>query len=77
MIASEPKFDPYSGTWAIIKARSEKRLEEYTRRLETAIDMEITTNLRGRIAELRNILGIADHETEHQETTGHSPDYSV
>lgn len=53
------EIDFRSETWRAIEARCEKRLEDFRRKNDGQLNTEQTAHLRGRIAELKDLLTLA------------------
>lgn len=54
---SNERIDPYSSTWLAIREHAQRRIEELVGQNETeGLPPDKTENIRGRIAELRQIL---------------------
>lgn len=54
------KIDKYSGTWAAIQEHARARIEALRDELERTADNEESQMIRGAIAELRDLLKLAD-----------------
>lgn len=54
------KDEVHSAIWAKIKAHLEQRLDEYRRKNDGNLPPDATAKLRGRIASLKDVLGIGD-----------------
>jgi hypothetical protein len=66
-------FDVHSSTWRAVKAWAEAELERDRLLLEASgLDQATTENLRGGIAKMRTLLGMAEPKPViHQSSTGY------